>query len=369
MSRSDHFWVRYRIVAESESAARNVARRICVEQSVEMPPGAVPDQAQKFVAIPGEVNSEAAGIWRVDIQFLKDLVSGDPVQFLNVIYGNISLLPGIRVADIDAVFLEELFAGPAFGTEGIRNKLNVYSRPLSCTALKPIGLSAGELAHLALKFSSGGLDVIKDDHGLADQKTAPFSERVSACVRAIRKGEQVSGKRTLYFPNITSNGPETLRRYHQAADLGADGVVVCPQLCGWGMLSKLAAENRLPMMAHPAFSGSLVAQNSHGIDPSLLYGTLWRAMGADIAVYPNTGGRFSLTSEQCLAINRKCREAVGFKPSLPAPGGGISRDTLSQWVERYERDTLFLIGGSLYEHPAGIETAAREFQQALENYG
>ena len=41
-----------------------------------------------------------------------------------------------------------------------------------------MGLPAHALADLAYQFALGGIDIIKDDHGLADQSFAPFKERV-----------------------------------------------------------------------------------------------------------------------------------------------------------------------------------------------
>jgi ribulose 1,5-bisphosphate carboxylase large subunit-like protein len=35
-------------------------------------------------------------------------------------------------------------------------------------------------------------------------------------------------------------------------------------------------------------------------------------------------------------------------------------------LQSYGPDTIFLVGGSLYQHPEGKEAAAREFQQILE---
>lgn len=120
-------------------------------------------------------------------------------------------------------------------------------------------------------------------------------------------------------------------------------------------------------MAHPSFSGSLVINESQGIEAPLHYGTLWRAMGADCIIYPNAMGRFSFTIEQCMDINSHCRKEIrGINPSFPVPGGGIDRNTLPDWVNRYGKDTVFLIGGSLYLHPEGLQPAAAEFQQRLQ---
>ncbi|MER8474214.1 RuBisCO large subunit C-terminal-like domain-containing protein [Mesorhizobium sp. M1328] len=53
------------------------------------------------------------------------------------------------------------------------------------SAIKPVGLDVEALATLSHDFAMGGMDFVKDDHGLADQLSAPFSDRLTACVAAI----------------------------------------------------------------------------------------------------------------------------------------------------------------------------------------
>lgn len=361
------FQVTYRITAANRADAEQIAGAICVEQSVEMPLDAVPAHVSSSIAHLLSLSAIDDKHWDAKIGYPWHLFGDDPTQFLNVLFGNISLQPGIRVMDLDKEKLSDFLRGPSFGIRGIRELIDVFDRPLSCTALKPVGLSPDELAIRAEQFTAGGLDMIKDDHGLADQLCAPFRDRVKACVEAIDRGMYKSGKRTLYFPNITTSPHHIIDRYHEAVGFGADGVLVSAQLCGPAILNELASAGEVPVMAHPSFSGSLVINGSQGMEAPLHYGTLWRAMGADCVIYPNAMGRFSFTVEQCMDINSHCREEIsGIKPSFPVPGGGINRDTLPDWVNRYGNDTVFLIGGSLYQHPEGLQPAAAEFQQRLQ---
>ena len=46
--------------------------------------------------------------------------------------------------------------------------------------LTPQGSTVEHLARLAGTFARAGIDVIKDDHGLANQASSPFAERVPA---------------------------------------------------------------------------------------------------------------------------------------------------------------------------------------------
>jgi ribulose-bisphosphate carboxylase large chain len=369
MSTRDTFSVTYQLVAESRSEAENIARNICVEQSVEMPVDAVPSHVLSSIAQLISLDKSSDNRWLAVIDFPKLLVGSDPTQLLNVIFGNSSLQPGIKVMDVDSSILEEQLRGPAFGIEGIRKLLGIPSRPLSCTALKPIGLSPADLAERAYKFTKGGIDIIKDDHGLVNQPSADFFSRVSSCVRAVRKGEQNSGKHTLYFPNITCSPMHIFDRLEQALELGADGVLISPQMTGLETMHELSKKAAAPIMAHPAFSGSMVINDLQGITADLYYGKIWRAFGADCIIYPNARGRFSFDIKLCKSINRACRADMNnLSPSFPTPGGGINRDSIGKWLNEYESDTIFLIGGSLYQHPEGIEFAAREFQNNLENY-
>jgi ribulose-bisphosphate carboxylase large chain len=70
------------------------------------------------------------------------------------------------------------FPGPSFGIAGLRDIVGVYDKPLLCTALKPMGKSATELAKIAYYFALGGVDVIKDDHGLSNQPFCPYGNEV-----------------------------------------------------------------------------------------------------------------------------------------------------------------------------------------------
>lgn len=360
----------YRITATAKSEAETIADNICIEQSVEMPLDVVPEKSRSSIAKLRSINADSDKSWIAEIGFPSSLIDNDRTQFLNVLFGNSSLQHSIQLIDVDDTYLNELLPGPSFGITGIRNLLDVYNRPLSCTALKPVGLSPADFAERAYHFSRGGIDIIKDDHGLTNQKSADFYSRVASCVRAVRKGEQISGKRTLYFPNITTSPLRIVEQYETVIELGADGVLISPQLAGLETMSFFAERAEAPIMAHPSFSGSMVIHPSQGISPELYYGKIWRSFGADAVIYPNANGRFSFDLDLCKRINKYCRMEMGsIKPALPTPGGGINRDSIQDWMKDYGCDTLFLVGGSLYQHPEGIETATKEFQETLMSYG
>ncbi|MDZ7717037.1 MAG: RuBisCO large subunit C-terminal-like domain-containing protein [Balneolaceae bacterium] len=363
------FDITYLVTLQHEEEIDQKIEGICLEQSTELPRSVISGEIETKVV--GNLSSkEQLGdtSWKISISWPLKNVGNDISQFINILYGNISLQPGIKVIVAEWEKLNgSFFNGPSFGIEGLREMTGVSDHALSCTALKPLGSSVNELADFCYQFALGGIDIIKDDHGLANQEYAPFSDRVKACVNALERAAEKTGKRSLYFPNITALASDSIKRYELAAELGADGVLICPHIAGLETMHQLAGMNiELPILGHPAFSGSLTTVDSKGLSPDFLYGELWRALGADGIIFPNKDGRFSFSKKECQDIVNAARsEKLPFKKSFPVPGGGIKRSTVTDWLESYGTDTIFLIGGSLYEHPEGLKVAAEEFGAML----
>ena len=94
--------------------------------------------------------------------------------------------------------------------------------------------------------------------------------------------------------------------------------------------------------------GSLVISKNEGISHGIIFGTLMRLAGADISIFPNIGGRFSFSEEQCLDIASKSRSQLGkLKPSWIAPAGGMTLERIPEMINMYGKDTALLIGGAL----------------------
>ena len=115
------------------------------------------------------------------------------------------------------------FAALHFGRAGLRELTGAADRPLLSTALKPMGLAPADLAELAYRFALGGIDLIKDDHGLTNQTFCPFEERLARCTEAVAKANRETGGRSIYLPNVTAAPEEMRRRARLANQAGAGG--------------------------------------------------------------------------------------------------------------------------------------------------
>ncbi|HXT22425.1 MAG TPA: RuBisCO large subunit C-terminal-like domain-containing protein [Thermoanaerobaculia bacterium] len=363
----DRLRIVYDLACEHDQDAFARAREIAFEQTVELPEAVVPPALQR--AVVGRLEGmERLGKrrWRATISYAAEITGGEVPQLLNLLYGNVSLLQGVRVVDLSwPRSLLAALPGPAFGIEGVRRLLpQADGRALLCTALKPIGLTSRELANLAGRFARGGVDVIKDDHGLADQMTAPFAERVGRIQQEVRRAAEERGAESLYLPHLTGPLEKLPARLELLRNEGVRGALVSPFVLGLDALRWLAKTSGLVLFAHPTWSGTLFAARD-GIAPEVVYGDLLRLLGADAVIYVNAGGRFPVAVETCEAINARLRRPLdGVRPAFPVAGGGVRVETLPRWAARYGPDTIFLVGGSLYlQHE--LEEASRRLVQAL----
>ena len=348
------FRITYVLTCGAGEDAAGKARGIAFEQTVELPEACVrADLREQIVGRVERVDPLGGERSRVVISYPAEAVGTEIPQALNLIFGNISLQRGILVEDVDwpASWLK-LLAGPRFGVEGLRGLCGVTRRrPLLCAALKPVGLSPAELARICGEFAEGGVDIVKDDHGLADQPDAPFRERLDLCAEAVERANARGGGSTLYVPNVTGPAAELEQRVEMARLAGCRMVLLSPLLVGPDVARRVAAESGLAVLAHPALSGAFFGRD-HGIAPRVLLGDLFRILGSDGVIYPNAGGRFPFDEETCSAIAERLRGPLdGLRPAFPVLGGGIDAGKLVQWIDHHGFDTIFLVGGSLYAQP------------------
>ena len=359
----ERFTARYRIAAETLAEAEAAARALAVEQTIEFPAELTTGRiAGEVVARVEDLRELGGGAFAAELSFAVELVGGELTQLLNVFFGNSSLLPNVRLERIGlSPRLAARFPGPRFGVAGLRRLLGAPKGPILSTALKPLGLSPSDLAEMALRLAAGGVHLIKDDHGLAGQAFAPFEARLEAVVRAL------AGTGAIYAPNVTAPGEETLRRARLAREAGAGAVMVAPGLVGFDRMERLAREVGLPVLSHPAFLGGFVPKGDGGIAHYALFGQLQRLAGADAVIFPNHGGRFAFTKEECAQVNAGLKnDLAGLAPAFPAPGGGMSLERVPEMRALYGEDLIFLIGGALHRRGPDLTANARYFRALVE---
>ena len=351
------FVFRYHVASDPQDIAAR-AEALLVEQTVELSRAAVSDPWVRANII-GEILSTEPlddGRFAVAIAQPARTTGFDPAQFLNVAFGNSSLQPDVKLAAIEPP--DEFFAtfkGPRFGVTHFREKLGAADRALTATALKPMGLSPEKMAALAYAFAVAGIDVVKDDHGLADHDFCPFEKRVELCQRAVEKANAETGGRTIYAPNLIGAPAKIHRQFAFARKANVGAVLIAPMLVGPALLHELASEAALPIIAHPAFGGS------EWIAPDALFGDIFKWFGADASIFPHQGGRFSYSRETCRSLAARLTSSErGLRSAFPVPAGGIKTSRVREVLSFYGVETMLLVGGSLLEL-GDVVKSARDF--------
>jgi len=354
-------WLTARYLIESEpELIEKRANALALEQSVECPLEAIGSQfvLDEIVARVDQIKELGERRYLVDVKIATATTGGEPAQLLNMIFGNCSLWENVRFVDVELPRdLLARFPGPRHGMAGIRELVGARGRPLTATATKPQGLPISELARLCRTFVLAGVDIVKDDHGIADQSYSPYAERVQACQSAVVDASAETGKPAFYAPNLIGS-PRALReRARIARELGIRVVLVAPMLMGLPAFFDLVDEfPEFVYLAHPSFGGA------GRIDTSLLFGKIFRLFGADAVIFVNYGGRFAYSQEESLSIAEALRAPWGHvPPAMPVPAGGMLVERVPELLDRYGPDSMLLIGGNLLIAREHLLERTREF--------
>ena len=365
------FSVAYLIQAASLAEARARAEGIAYEQTVEVPPDVVPEGfvADEIVGRVEELGPDGDA-FRATVTYHPDSAGDDIAQLLNVVFGNSSIQKGIRVVGLEpGEEIARRHPGARFGAEGVRRLAKRPRGGLVAPVLKPQGLGADALAAIAEACAMGGADLVKEDHGLGDLPTAPFRARVEAVVAALDRAEARAGRRPLYFATLPGPFDRIEAAIAFAKEARVDGLVVMPGLVGFGLIARIAGDERLamPVMSHPSFTGSFVQSQEGGIAHGVLYGTLQRLAGTDVSVFPNVGGRFGFSAAECRSVAEACLAPSGpGRAILPSPGGGMSVERAAEMRAMYGEDVVCLLGGSLLRAGPRIGEEVRRMRAALD---
>lgn len=353
-----------------ESSARSTAERICFDQTIEAESNLLPPSLQSTIL--GRVEDlkpTAGGRYQATIRFRGDLLNGECSDLLNVLFGTSSLRGDITLLSFAMTNgLLSSWPGPRFGITGLRQAVGVSRRPLLCAVLKPLGRTPQELAELAVQFVEGGVDMIKDDQSLVDQRWCRFEERVSRCAEAIVRASTSRGRSCLYFAHISGSLDRMRRRASQASKLGASGLLIAPGLTGWDALRALRLDDKisLPIANHPSMLGTSVDRGRGGLASSVVYGLLPRLVGSDLSIYPAFDSGYQMSQQGCISVAEHCRRSWGrLRSMVPAVGGRIGPDRLVQVRSALGEETIFILGSRIQQFSGGIVAAMKEFHRVM----
>ncbi len=292
-------------------------------------------------------------------------------SLLCMIFGKFSLAGPARIIDIQLPV--DFGIRAKFGIKGIREKTQVFDRPLIMGIFKPaLGLTAGDHAQLLDQVAAAGLDIIKDDEINFNSTTAPTIERVKACRPVIEKYKDLNGREIMYVVNLSGRADKLIDNARRLIDEGANALLFNAICYGYSCLEAICAhpEINVPVFTHPALAGALGGAtqgiNDYGIDYSVLLGTLMKCAGADAVIYPAHYGTLPFSAETESKICKLLRQEKGKHiPVMPVPSAGIRPGIVGQAMQDYGNDVALNAGSAIFDHPDGPTAGTKAFFEAL----
>ena len=264
-------------------------------------------------------------------------------------------------------FLEE-FKGPKFGIEGLRKLSGVEERPLLLNMIKPCtGFSPETGAKIFYETALGGVDFIKDDELLGNPSFCPLVDRVKAYNKASDAAFQITGKRTIYIPNITDNTDKIFANAAKVIEAGAKMVMVNFSAVGYSTLHALSKTLTVPIFGHYAGTGPYYEGAKTGMSSPLAIGKFPRLAGADGVMINTPYGGYPLERQKYLRTYHELSLPIkGIKPTLTSCGGGVNPGMVDRFINDLGTDIMLAPGGAIQGHPMGAVAGVHAMLQAIE---
>ena len=378
---SNHFLATYYV--ESRQDLRHVAETIADIESTGpwLGTGEATELYRQCHAQVGGVRELAPGRGEVDILFpianLNLEEAAFPGLWLTMIGGGTHALIAYdksRLLDFQLPRqVLKYFPGPGFGPEGTRQWLNADPGELLVgTIIKPTaGLTAAQVADICYQSALGGVRFIKDDEKMLNPSYCPLGERVQLVSEALKRAEDVTGKRVLYAPHITTTPEHLLDNAHIALDNGASALMVNFFAAGFTSLEALRRQVHpaVPIYAHCGGKEAFGRAPGQGVDPCVV-ARFARILGGDFFRVSTLGGNLvGAQPDEVGALTKVMSEPMpGIKPMMPAVSGGLNPRTLGPNLQVFGTEALMLAGTGITLHPMGIGAGTAALRQAADAY-
>ncbi|MCJ7719981.1 MAG: type III ribulose-bisphosphate carboxylase, partial [Candidatus Hadarchaeum sp.] len=280
------------------------------------------------------------------------------------------------------------FKGPTYGKDVIKKIFKRKSGPVTSVVPKPkIGYTAREHAvKVAYAIWKGGMDCVKDDENLTNQRFNRFEDRVKLVAKYRDKAEKETGDVKEAFLNVTAPDLKELeRRIKLVHGHGFRYFMLDVLVSGYTAVqtaSELAHDYGMAIHGHRAMHAMMTKNPKHGM--SMLYiAKLMRLMGIDqlhigTVIGKLVGKKDEIVATKEMIMRQEVDEIPGLrmpqkwgtiKPMLPVASGGLHPGLLPQIFDIYgTMDIVLQVGGGTQGHPMGIEAGARAVMQAIEAY-
>ncbi len=328
----------------------------------------------------------------IQIAYPEDHFEQDNIsQILASIAGNVygmKAVDALRIQDIKFTqHMIEKYRGPQFGINGIRKIFKAKKRPLMLSVAKPkVGMTTEQHVEVGRQIWMGGLDLLKDDENLSNQKFNPFKERVIKSLKVRDHCEKKTGDKKSYLINVTApTVQEMIERAKFVKEQGGEYVMIDIVTSGWMAVNSLreATEDLgLAIHAHRAMHAAFTRNPNHGFS-MMAMSKLSRLIGVDQLHTGTSIGKLvspKYEVDECAAILRdnvtpekmkiNCFEQnwYGLKPAFPVASGGLHPGIVEDIFKLFGTNIMLQLGGGVHGHPQGTLAGAKAMRASVEAY-
>ena len=314
---------------------------------------------------------------------------GSVPQLLSSFAGNIFGMKAVKNLRLEDVHFPKVmlnsFRGPEYGIHGIRKLFKIDKRPLTATVPKPkVGMTTEEHCDYAYKAWSGGIDFLKCDENLTDQKFNRFENRANCCFKIRDKIEKETGERKGYFINVTAETSEMLARAKLVHDLGGEYVMIDVLTAGFAAfqtLREFCYDHKMAIHIHRAGHALMTRNPKHGMS-MLTLAKFVRMVGGDNLHIGTVIGKLVGKKDEVLMMEHELEHQVephfrtkehvlnqnwhNIKPMFAVSSGGLHAPLVPQIMNMLGNDVVIQAGGGISGHPDGVMAGAKSLRQAID---
>ena len=276
---------------------------------------------------------------------------------------------GLKLLDIEIPKeFTQRYKGPRFGIKGTREKSGVYGRPIIGTIIKPsVGLTPEATAERVKILIDAGLDFIKDDELQGDSPHSPFEKRVDAVMQVINRFADKTGKKPMYAFNISGDVDDMLTRHDYVFSKGGTCVMLSLNWVGISAVTKVTEHTQLPVHGHRNGWGMFSRSDALGMEFTA-YQKIWRMAGVDHLHTNGIRNKFCESDASVLKSVQACLTPMhgGYEVMPVLASGQWAGQAVDTFNAIKSVDLMYVCGGGIVAHPAGISAGVKSVQQGWE---
>lgn len=296
---------------------------------------------------------------------------GDLSAFLTLAFGKMSFYPNVQLSDVSfsaKCFESSFLKGPQHATSSLRRLSGAApDKPLLMGILKPnVAMSDETIVTLFCEAAQAGVHLLKDDEIRFDAQLTDALTRIEAVANA----KERKGLKTLYAVHLqTSFKGVDAQLVKQFENAGASALLFNPWIGGLGSLQHLRTLTTLPLLAHPALAGAFGTGSMANIHPRVALGSLVRAAGADLTLFPSPYGKIGLSLDDSHSIAAASLTAAegwkGVCSTTPVPSAGIKPEHAPKAIQDFGNDFVLNAGTAIFANGQTVAENVTAFRKGL----